>query len=417
MLSMLALKFKNVKLERDELVGFVRQQKDLMKDFAARESDKVKKLKAQRDELMKSKQKLTNQLESIDMSNRSMTDKIEKLNSELEDVKSEREKYLTRKSIKDEEIEKMQSILTNKDLKETAMKENWNLMQKSLVVEEQRRRELIAEKEKIKYDLMERIKTLKIKLVEKKYGVAFDKEKCQLRDETIRKLFSIDMEANGIVAEKKQMITNLEKEIPDRDDLIRNEKQEMKNLEVEIAKLLADNFKSRVEMSERQKDKLARMQKENEALTEEFAALQKELEQAEMKRKETETKMENDKAGREKKLKDMEMELKKVKEKTKISREMLDRAERFNKELTATNTSLKEEYSRTNEVLLKMEPKIKNIIENWNSEKIRSKELSAEVAKMKDRVKILQEKLRKKKNKSKIRRLFENLRRRPHDNQ
>ena len=377
-----------------------------------REPEKVKRLKAQKNELVKQQEKLKAEVLGVDNANKKMNNTIEKLRTELAQAEMEKNEEITKNSMKDEVILHMEGIITGKEIEEAIMKEDCVLKEQNFAEECSRQKTLIAEQEKTKSMLEKEITDLRKDLVEKGQENETKRRKCEKLAITSQNLVYDVLKAKNVAAERGRTISSLKKEILEKNIETKNLHQSLEDGRAETAKTLCAMAIKNAAKELEDESRFIQMEIEIEGLTANFKELQGKLDEAHLAQKESEAKMCENEARAAKKLEELGIELNEAERKKAVIDEQLDAAEKANSEVTAVNRRMKEQISMQEERISGMEDEIQSMLEACEDEKKRNEELMDYIDELKNQKEMLEEQIMmKKKKKRRVRRFFEALRR------
>ena len=392
----------------------LKSQESIINELIAREPEKVKKLKNQRNDLLRQQETLQNKLQSSDFNNQKMANEIEKLKSEVRQEKEEKDEISIRMN---DQIDKLKRTILNKNEYVAKQKGILHLTQernKDLVEEEVRLKEVLAEKDAINCIMKDEIEKLKEKLDEKEKMNVKQEEECQRLKESVSILIADDLKSKAESNQNQKMIHKLQEGLLAQSIQLWSIQQQMVSSSSIVAQTIAQMTIKSAQGVVHAEETFKQIKNEHQVLQHKATTLQDEVDdsqkrinEAQVELHEAEAKVRQAEAITAKRLKDFERELKEAEKKRAIIMDMLQASESAKAELIHVNRKMKEDISVQNEKITEMEIKIQSIVKMLEEEVKRNKALIEEISRVSSQMQTIEEELgkRERKKKSRVRRL------------
>ena len=404
-----------VQSEKGNVVETLQSQESIINELIAREPEKVKKLKIQRNQLLSQQETLTNKLQNSDLNNQKIVNEIDKLNSELKQEKDEKEEISFRMT---EQIDDLKKMISQKDKYVAKQKKILHLTQhrnNSLMEEELQLKELLTQKDAINFKLKDQIETLKQQMEKKEMKNIIQEEECKLWKHRVSILIAEDFKSQEDSREKDKIINKLKEEINTKEIQICSIQQQVASSRDIVAQTITQMTIKSAQGVVQAEQMIKQMENENHIfklkatnLQEELNDSRKRINETEAKFHDAEAKLHDAEAIAATKLLDIQSELKDAVEKRQMITEMLHTSENAKSQLVDVNKRMKEEISVQNEKVAEMEIKIQSIMKMLKEEMKRNKKLIEEISRVESHMHTIEEEMDKpkRKKKSRTRRLF-----------
>ena len=404
-----------VQSEKGNVVETLQSQESIINELIAREPEKVKKLKIQRNQLLSQQETLTNKLQNSDLNNQKIVNEIDKLNSELKQEKDEKEDISFRMT---EQIDDLKKMISQKDKYVAKQKKILHLTQhrnNSLMEEELQLKELLTQKDAINFKLKDQIETLKQQMEKKEMKNIIQEEECKLWKHRVSILIAEDFKSQEDSREKDKIINKLKEEINTKEIQICSIQQQVASSRDIVAQTITQMTIKSAQGVVQAEEMIKQIENENHIfklkatnLQEELNDSRKRINETEAKFHDAEAKLHDAEAIAATKLLDIQSELKDAVEKRQMITEMLHTSENAKSQLVDVNKRMKEEISMQNEKVAEMEIKIQSIMKMLKEEMKRNKKLIEEISRVESHMHTIEEEMDtpKRKKKSRRTRLF-----------
>ena len=399
-----------VRNQKGKVVEMLKSQESIINELIAREPEKVKKLKNQRNDLLRQQETLQNKLQSSDFNNQKMVNEIEKLKSEVRQEKEEKDEISIRMNDK---IDKLKRTISYKDEHVAKQKGILHLTRernKDLVEEEVRLKEVLAEKDAINCIMKDEIEKLKEKLDEKEKMNVKQEEECQRLKESVSILIADDLKSKAESNQNQKMIHKLQEGLLAQSIQLWSIQQQMVSSSSIVAQTIAQMTIKSAQGVVHAEETFKQIKNEHQVLQHKATTLQDEVDdsqkrinEAQVELHEAEAKVHEAEAIAVERLKDFERELKEAEKKRAIIMDMLQASESAKAELIHVNRKMKEDISVQNEKITEMEIKIQSIVKMLEEEVKRNKALIEEISRVNSQMQTIEEELGKRERKKKSR--------------
>ena len=400
-----------VQSQKAKVVEMLQSQETIINELIAREPEKVKKLKIQRNQLLSQQETLTNKLQNSDLNNQKIVNEIDKLNSELKHEKDEKEEISFRMT---EQIDDLKKMISQKDKYVAKQKKILHLTQhrnNSLMEEELQLKELLKQKDVINSNLKEQIEALKQKIEKKETKNIIQEEECKLWKQRVSILIAEDFKSQEDSREKDKIIDKLKEEINTKEIQICNIQKQVASSRDIVAQTITQMTIKGAQGVVQAEKMLKQIENENHIFKLKAINLQEELNDSwkrindtEAQFHDAEVKLHDAEAIAATKLSDIQNELKDAVEKRQMLTEMLHTSENAKSQLVDVNKRMKEGISVQNEKVVEMEIKIQSIMKMLKEEMKRNKKLIEEISRIESHMQTIEEEVEKTKRKKRSRR-------------